>query len=153
MLLQASTQTSCVQKHKNLRSQMRLFLLCNDRPRSIAIIDRIIFDKLAKKSMEAFIHLSMLLSVIELNGWLKRAFLVKTFYLCEVSISMIHSVVGSNNLNKICLNENYLKSNKRAITACKFSKIFRGSLPPDPPRAFLVSQVASNLFCRKKKYT
>ena len=26
-------------------------------------------------------------------------------------------------------------------------------MPPDPPRAFLASQSASNLFCRKKKKT
>ena len=37
-----------------------------------------------------------------------------------------------------------------AITACKISKLFLGSMPSDPPRAFLVSQSASNLFCRKK---
>ena len=47
------------------------------------------------------------------------------------------------------LPENYSKSTKIAISACKFSKIFRGSMPPDPPIAF-VSQSASNLFCRKK---
>ena len=35
--------------------------------------------------------------------------------------------------------ENYSKSTKIAITACKFSKIFYGSMPPDYPRAFLVS--------------
>ena len=35
--------------------------------------------------------------------------------------------------------ENYSKSTKIAITACKF---FRGSMSPDPPRAFLVSQSA-----------
>ena len=40
--------------------------------------------------------------------------------------------------------ENYLKSTKITITACKFSKIFWGSIPPDPPRAFRVSQSASN---------
>ena len=68
-------------------------------------------------------------------------------FICEVSISMI---VGSKNLNKICLNENYSKSTKIAIKACKFSKFSRGSMPPDPPRAFLVSLSASNLFCRKK---
>ena len=42
------------------------------------------------------------------------------------------------------LRENYSKSTKMAITACKFSKIFQGSMPPDPPRAFLVSHLASN---------
>ena len=37
------------------------------------------------------------------------------------------------------LPENYLKSTKKAITACKFSKIFRGSMPPDPLELLLVS--------------
>ena len=41
------------------------------------------------------------------------------------------------NLNKI-LAENYLKSTRITIRACTFSKIFRGSMPPDLPRAFLV---------------
>ena len=40
--------------------------------------------------------------------------------------------------------ENYSKSTKIAIPACKFSKIFRESMPPDPPAAFPVSQSASN---------
>ena len=35
--------------------------------------------------------------------------------------------------------ENYSKSTKIAITACKFSKFFRGSIPPGPPKAFLVA--------------
>ena len=30
------------------------------------------------------------------------------------------------------LHENYSKSTKIAITACEFSKIFRGNMPPDP---------------------
>ena len=42
------------------------------------------------------------------------------------------------------LRENYSKSTKIVITACKFSKNFRRSMPSDPPRAFLVSQSASN---------
>ena len=50
------------------------------------------------------------------------------------------------------LPKNYSKSTKIAITARKFLKIFRGSMPPNPLRAFLVSQSALNLFCRKKKY-
>ena len=45
--------------------------------------------------------------------------------------------------------ENYSKDTKIAITACKFSKFFRGTMPPDPPRAFFVSQSILNLFCRK----
>ena len=47
------------------------------------------------------------------------------------------------------LAENYSKSTKISISACKFSKFFRGSVPPDPPRAFFVSQSILNLFCRK----
>ena len=42
------------------------------------------------------------------------------------------------------LRENYSKNTKIAITACKFSKFFRGSMPMDSPRAFLASQSASN---------
>ena len=40
---------------------------------------------------------------------------------------------------KQTLPENHSKSTKIAIIACKFSKILRGSMPPDPLRAFLVS--------------
>ena len=61
-----------------------------------------------------------------------------------------HSESGSKILNKICLRI-IQKSLQIAITACKFSKIFRESMPPHPPRAFLVSQSFSNLFYRKKK--
>ena len=49
--------------------------------------------------------------------------------------------------------ENYSKSTKIAIAACKFSKFFSGEHAPGPPRAFFVSQSALNLFCPKKKYT
>ena len=51
------------------------------------------------------------------------------------------------------LRENYSKNTKIAATACKFSKISRVTCPwsLDLPRAFLVSQSASNLFCPKKK--
>ena len=45
--------------------------------------------------------------------------------------------------------ENDSKRTKIAIAACKFSKNFRESMPPDPPTAFLVSQSASNQFCQK----
>ena len=48
------------------------------------------------------------------------------------------------------LPKNYSKSTKIANTACKFSNFFRGSMPLDPPRAFFVSQSASNLFFPKK---
>ena len=51
---------------------------------------------------------------------------------------MIHSEVESQNLNKICLNENYSKSTKIAITTCKFSKLFRGSMPRTLLELFLV---------------
>ena len=43
------------------------------------------------------------------------------------------------------LPENYSKCTKIAITASKFSK-FSGGMPPDPPRIFLFSPSASNLF-------
>ena len=46
------------------------------------------------------------------------------------------------------LAQNYSTSTKIAITACKF---FRGSMPPDPPRGFFVSQSVLNLFCRKMR--
>ena len=39
--------------------------------------------------------------------------------------------------SKPSLCENYSKSTKLAITACKFSKIFRGSMPSDPLQLFL----------------
>ena len=39
-----------------------------------------------------------------------------------------------------------------AITARKFSKVFRGSIFPGPHRAVFVPQFASNQF-RRKKYT
>ena len=42
------------------------------------------------------------------------------------------------------LRENYLESTKITITVCKFSKHFRGSMPPDPLKASSVSQSASN---------
>ena len=42
------------------------------------------------------------------------------------------------------LRENYLESTKITITPCKFSKIFQGSMPPDPLKASSVSQSASN---------
>ena len=42
------------------------------------------------------------------------------------------------------LRENYLESTKITITACKFSKIFRESMPPNALKAFFVSQSASN---------
>ena len=35
------------------------------------------------------------------------------------------------------LRENYSESTKITIAACKFSKIFQGSMPPDPLEPFL----------------
>ena len=55
-----------------------------------------------------------------------------------------HSKVRVKILNKICL-KIMQKALKWPFRACKFS-----CLPSD--RAFLVSQSASNLFCRKNKY-
>ena len=51
--------------------------------------------------------------------------------------------------NKICVT-NCLKSAKKSITVCKFSKIFRGSLPPDPSKIIFVSLFASNLTLPEK---
>ena len=58
--------------------------------------------------------------------------------MCEQIVLYLvkHSELGSKNLNTI-LPENDLKSTKIAVAACKFSQIFLGSMPPDPPRAFL----------------
>ena len=47
------------------------------------------------------------------------------------------------------LPENYSRSTKIAITACKFSKFFRGACPRTPPALFHFFESASNLFCRK----
>ena len=44
--------------------------------------------------------------------------------------------------NKQNLPENCLKSTKMAITLCRFSKNFRGSMPPKPPTAVFVTLVA-----------
>ena len=35
-------------------------------------------------------------------------------------------------------------------TACKFFKKFRGSMPPDPPRAFLIFNMLQNNFAEKQ---
>ena len=37
-----------------------------------------------------------------------------------------------------------------ATTVCKFSQIFRGSMPPGPLEPFFYSQYASKYFRRKK---
>ena len=55
-----------------------------------------------------------------------------------------HSELGSKNLNKIWL-KIIQKALKQLREHVRFSKIFRGSMPPDlPTRAFRVSQSASN---------
>ena len=37
-----------------------------------------------------------------------------------------------------------------ATTVCKFSKIFRGSMPPDSPRAVFILNILENDSARKK---
>ena len=65
--------------------------------------------------------------------------------MCEQNASYLAklSELGSKNF-KQKLPESYSKSTKIAITSCEFSKLFRGSMSPDPPRAFLVFQKPSN---------
>ena len=46
--------------------------------------------------------------------------------------------------------DNHSVYTKIAIMACKFSKIFRGSMPSDPPQSFFGFQSGSTLFGRKK---
>ena len=46
--------------------------------------------------------------------------------------------IRGQNINKIFL-KIVQKALKRPITVCKFSKIFRGSMPPDPPRVVFVT--------------
>ena len=49
------------------------------------------------------------------------------------------------------LRENYSKSNKIAITACEFSKLLRGSMLSDLPKAFLLSQSGFKVVLPNKK--
>ena len=49
------------------------------------------------------------------------------------------------------LPKNCLKSTKMVTTVCKLSKIFRGSMPPDPPRAFFILNMLQNDSAGKKK--
>ena len=60
-----------------------------------------------------------------------------------------HSENGSKNLSKICVKiiQNALKQSLRYVN---FQKFF-GEACPRTPISLLVSQSASNLFCRKKK--
>ena len=52
---------------------------------------------------------------------------------------------------KQILPENYSKSTKIAIAVCTFLKIFRGSMPSDLPRAFLVCHHLQISSAEKKK--
>ena len=52
---------------------------------------------------------------------------------------------------KQTLRENYANSTKIRITACKFSKFFLGSIPPNPPKAFLFLNQLQ--ICAAKKNT
>ena len=47
------------------------------------------------------------------------------------------------------LPENYSKRTKITIAACKFSKIFRGSMLPDPPETFLLLNQLQICFAEK----
>ena len=60
-----------------------------------------------------------------------------------------NSELGSNKFEQN-LSKNYSKSTKIAITACKFSKIFRESIPPDPPRAFSCFSISFKFVLSKK---
>ena len=65
---------------------------------------------------------------------------------------MHHIWPSTNNYGQIFKQnfpENYSKSTKIVITACKFSNFFWGSMLADIPSVFFVSQSASNWFCRK----
>ena len=71
--------------------------------------------------------------------------------MCEQHASHLakHSELEPNKYTQN-LSENYSKITKIAITACKFSKIFRRACLRTPLELFLVFQSALNLFCRKK---
>ena len=47
------------------------------------------------------------------------------------------------------VSENCSKSAKMSITVCKFSKIFRGSMPSDPLESFLLLKLLE-INCREK---
>ena len=49
------------------------------------------------------------------------------------------------------LTKNFLESAKMVSTVCKFSKVFRGSMPPHPPRAFFSSIYNEMILPEKKK--
>ena len=51
------------------------------------------------------------------------------------------------------LSENCSKSTLMAITVCKFSKIFRGSMPPDFPRIILLLKLLKINYARKNYYS
>ena len=63
--------------------------------------------------------------------------------MCEQNASYLvkHSDLGAKNLNKI---KNCSKSAKMATTLYTFSKMFRASVPPDPPRSFFIPNMLQN---------
>ena len=54
-----------------------------------------------------------------------------------------HSDLEAKKFNQN-LPKNCSKSTEMATAVCKFSKIFWGSMPPDPPRAFFILNMLSN---------
>ena len=52
---------------------------------------------------------------------------------------MKHSDLGAK--NKQSLSQNCAKSTKMATAVCEFSKLFWGSMSPDPPRAFFIVNI------------
>ena len=60
-----------------------------------------------------------------------------------------HSELGLKHF-KQNLPENYSKSTKVAIAACKFSKFFRGGMSPDPLELFLFLNQLQICSARKK---
>ena len=60
--------------------------------------------------------------------------------LCEQNASYLvrHSKLGPKNMTNFPYGTNCSKSTKMAIAVCKFSKIFRGSMPSDSPKVVFV---------------
>ena len=73
--------------------------------------------------------------------------------MCEQKASHLanHSELGSKILNQICL-KIIQKLTKIAITTCKCSKFFRGSMPPDPLKPFLFLNQLQISSAKKKIY-
>ena len=59
--------------------------------------------------------------------------------MCEQNVSYLVKdlELEAKKLNRIC-HKSCSKSSKLAITVSKFLKTFRGSIPPDPPRAIFL---------------